>query len=114
MQNVIMAPAICSTVLIALLLAPRPVWAEQGGAEGAGRAAARGLCAECHAIERGEVRSPARSAPPFAEIAAVPGMTSAALRASLGTSHRTMPNIILTPDQLGDIVAYILSLKPSR
>jgi hypothetical protein len=46
-------------------------------------------------------------------IATVPGMTAAALLAALQTSHRerTMPNLILPPNELRDVVAYVLSLK---
>ena len=38
-------------------------------------------------------------------------MTGVALNAFLHTSHRTMPNLILTADQTNGIIAYILSLK---
>jgi hypothetical protein len=38
-------------------------------------------------------------------------MSGAALSSVLQTSHRTMPNIMLDADELGSIVAYILSLK---
>jgi hypothetical protein len=38
-------------------------------------------------------------------------MTSIALSAALNTSHRSMPNIMLSPDERADIIAYILSLK---
>jgi hypothetical protein len=38
-------------------------------------------------------------------------MTSIALSATLNTSHRAMPNIMLEADEQADIIAYILSLK---
>jgi hypothetical protein len=38
-------------------------------------------------------------------------MTATALAAALRTSHQTMPNVILQPDELGNIVAHILSLR---
>jgi hypothetical protein len=38
-------------------------------------------------------------------------MTSIALSAALNTSHRTMPNIMLQPDEQADVIAYILTLK---
>ena len=43
-----------------------------------GLAAAERLCAECHAVRGGELRSPFSSAPAFPTIAAVPGMTAMA------------------------------------
>jgi hypothetical protein len=38
-------------------------------------------------------------------------MTSIALSAALLTPHRSMPNVILDSNQLGSIVAYVLSLR---
>jgi hypothetical protein len=38
-------------------------------------------------------------------------MTTIALSAALNTSHRSMPNILLEPDDQAHIIAYILSLK---
>ena len=38
-------------------------------------------------------------------------MTETALYAFLQTSHRNMPNIRLEPDEVRNVVAYILSLK---
>jgi hypothetical protein len=57
-------------------------------------------------------RSPRAGAPTFEAIAAVPGMTTAALTVALRTPHRTMPNIVLETQELDDVVAYVLSLKP--
>ena len=34
-----------------------------------------------------------------------------ALNVSLLSSHRSMPNIVLDPQERADVVAYILSLK---
>jgi hypothetical protein len=38
-------------------------------------------------------------------------LTAIALTAALTTLHRTMPNMMLEPDERADIIAYILSLK---
>ena len=38
-------------------------------------------------------------------------MTATALRVWLQTSHPTMPNIMLAPNDMDNVVAYILSLK---
>jgi hypothetical protein len=37
-------------------------------------------------------------------------MTATALRVFLTTSHPKMPNPIVTPEQMTDVIAYILSL----
>jgi hypothetical protein len=38
-------------------------------------------------------------------------MTATALFVWMRTSHPTMPNIILEPEDLRNVVAYVLSLK---
>ena len=76
-----------------------------------GRALAREVCAECHAIRRQGGRSPNGEAPSFASVAATPGMNEMALNVFFQTSHRNMPNLILNSDQVREISAYILNLK---
>ena len=76
-----------------------------------GKAIAEQVCSECHAITKGQPRSPTGLAPTFESIATTPGMTTIALTAALRTSHRTMPNIILSDEQLRSVMAYITSLK---
>ena len=71
----------------------------------------REVCAGCHAVRRGETRSPAAEAPSFERIANVPGMTSLALAVALRTPHRTMPNLTFEAAELRNVIAYILSLK---
>jgi hypothetical protein len=41
-------------------------------------------------------------------------MTAMALRVALQTSHAMMPNIMLEPDELRDVIAYIVSLQSRR
>jgi mono/diheme cytochrome c family protein len=69
------------------------------------------ICSECHAVEKGQVRSPNSRSPTFMELARVPGMTEAALTVALTTPHAGMPMFILTPEQRAGVIAYILSLK---
>lgn len=79
----------------------------------AGELLANKWCAECHAV-RADRRGPNPSAPTFPELAAEPSITKYSLRALLRTPHETMPQITFTPDQIEDIVNYILSMKPRR
>ena len=76
-----------------------------------GHLLARQVCGECHAVGKRDFGWSNSQAPSFATIAATPGMTAMALRVFLNTSHRTMPNIILTNDQTNEIVAYIVSMR---
>jgi mono/diheme cytochrome c family protein len=97
--------------MVVLTLATGPGGAQEIGQPGRGLVAAQRLCAQCHAVQKGQTRSPNGNAPRFQTIAAVPGMTAIALSAALNTSHRSMPNIMLERDEQADIIAYILSLK---
>ena len=38
-------------------------------------------------------------------------MTAIALNVALQSPHKTMPNMMFEPDELRDLVAYILSMK---
>jgi mono/diheme cytochrome c family protein len=100
---------IWSTAVTATSLASGQSGAQD--AASAGLTLARQLCSECHGIERTEPRSPNPAAPPFETIANVPGMTGMALSAALQSPHRSMPNVMLDANQLGSVVAYILSLR---
>ena len=68
-------------------------------------------CAPCHGVAKGETRSPNPNAPSFQKITDVPGMTAIALNVALQSPHKTMPNLMFEPDELRDLVAYILSMK---
>ncbi len=75
-----------------------------------GRALAEQWCSQCHAVAPNEAAGDP-AAPDFPEIAQEPSATAYALRVFLRTPHATMPNFILAPDDIEDIVSYILSLK---
>jgi mono/diheme cytochrome c family protein len=98
--------------IAALIALAGPGQAQEAGQPEAGRVLALQICADCHAVVRGQARSPRDGAPTFEAIAGVPRMTVAALTVALRTSHRTMPNIMLEPAELDNIIAYIMSLRP--
>jgi cytochrome c len=52
--------------------------------------------------------------PAFRDVANTSGMTATAIRVFLRTSHPKMPNLILTPEETEDVIAYILSLHVPR
>ena len=99
-----MGIALLVSAIIAL-----PALAQEGDAR-AGLTIAQDTCAACHAIRKGQQSTNAK-APAFDKIANVPGMTVIALQASLQTSHRSMPNLILSTDDRRNVAAYIYSLK---
>ena len=87
----------------------------QDGDVAAGRTFAREACNRCHVVEPTNT-SPriVVIGPDFQHIANTKGMTATALRVFLTTSHPKMPNLILAPEQIADVSAYILSLRERR
>ena len=91
-----------------ILLAATTIAASQvQGDPAAGRLLVERSCSECHSQS-----SDVKRAPPFAAIAAMPSTTSLSIGVFLRTSHPTMPNVMLGPRELDDVIAYILSLRP--
>ena len=64
-----------------------------------------------HAVAPGETQSRLLEATAFETIANTSGMTGTAVSVWLQTSHPTMPDIVLSPDDMHDVIAYIASLK---
>lgn len=110
----ILCLAACAVVLVALTLPLRgvPAWAEDvRGDVVAGRALATKTCARCHSLSAAQRRERLYHAPGFDEIAAKPQTTAISLRAFLQSSHPTMPNLVLTPQERDNVIAFIMSLK---
>jgi mono/diheme cytochrome c family protein len=76
-----------------------------------GAAFAQTVCADCHAVKKGQKRSPNPKAPSFERVANTPGMTGIALHAWMVSPHPTMPDLVLGGDDKDNLAAYILSLK---
>ena len=75
---------------------------------------ARKVCAACHNVQRSDAKSPNSKAPPFKQIANTPGMSVTALTVWSRTTHPTMPNLIIEPNDMDDLIAYILSLRDRK
>jgi mono/diheme cytochrome c family protein len=94
------------------------VWAAGGPAAAqelpgdpvAGARLARDVCAECHVVAEDQLIDPG-AGPSFFEVVEHPATTELSLRAFLQTPHATMPNLMLTPEETDDIIAYLLKLK---
>jgi mono/diheme cytochrome c family protein len=78
-----------------------------------GERLAHEVCAECHAVDPGALRSSNPDAPAFQEIANTPGMNAVTIRVWLQSPHRTMPLLVLDSAELDGVSAYILSLGRS-
>jgi mono/diheme cytochrome c family protein len=104
-------------LLIAALAGPPRAFSAEANGEGdaqSGFAYAQDVCAECHAVKKGERQSPHAQAPSFTTIANAPGMNPARLRVWFAVSHRSMPDLHLTDRQADDLIAYITGLKAGR
>jgi mono/diheme cytochrome c family protein len=105
--------SITATVLAgaAFVALTSPIASQELGDAKRGEAIAKSVCAECHAVEKGEGGSRNGNAPRFQTLAAARGMTPMALTVALRTSHREMPNLVLKNREVDDIIAYFATLK---
>ena len=76
----------------------------------AGHRLADAWCKDCHAVEATTAPT-GNAAPDFAAIANQPSTTPLSLKVFLQNSHRSMPNLVIAPDEADSLVSYILSLK---
>ncbi len=77
--------------IVVLLAMPGAARAQQVGNVEAGHAYAKKICAECHAVERGEKESPYLDLPSFQSVADQPGITERALAVWL---QNPLPNAV--------------------
>ena len=100
-----------STAIALVLLLTSAASAQDAGESSRGLKVARVNCSACHAISRNEQLSPNPNAPPFQRVADTPGMTEIALNHLMHSAHKTMPLIILPPEDQRHLIAYVLSLR---
>jgi mono/diheme cytochrome c family protein len=102
--------ALCQALaLIALTLTTESL---ADSPEQRGKAYARAHCARCHAIGR-TGRSPFAPAPPFRTLhLRYPVETlGEALAEGINTGHALMPEFVLDPDQIHDLLSYLKTLE---
>jgi mono/diheme cytochrome c family protein len=102
-----MKPLLLGTIIV--LATATAAAADDLSRSQAGHVYAETYCSKCHSIGAGP--SPLEQAPRFKDVAEQPGVTAMSLQAFLQSSHPTMPNIILEPEDMRNVIAYILSLK---
>ena len=104
-------PAIVAGLMGASLLGSSHAGAQPVGDAAAGQALAQRWCSSCHMVAVGQPNALATGVPTFAGIARMPSTTALSLRVFLQTPHARMPDLNLTQDEIGDVAAYILTLK---
>src|SRR5882757_9899518 len=105
--------SIIATVLAGAVFAAStaPAGSQELGSAKRGETIAKAVCAECHAVEKGEGGSRNAKAPRFQTLAGTRGMTPMAIMVALRTSHREMPNLVLKNQEVDDLIAYFAILK---
>lgn len=106
-----LAALLCALGACAQTTPAAPVPAAVLGDPALGFSYAEQNCASCHAIARDAALSPRVAAPPFEQIANTPGMTRTALAAWLQSPHPSMPLLIVEPERVDDLAAYIATLR---
>lgn len=77
-----------------------------------GKAIAEKLCVGCHIVSAATTGAAMPTdVPPFVVIANKPGQTAQAIAGAIVVPHPPMPQIQLTREEIGDIAAYILTLR---
>ena len=105
----------CALAAAALLAAGSALAQDQErGDRVRGLAYAEANCAECHEVRAGHFDSPLSDAPAFQDIANATGMSAIALYPFFRTAHRDMPNLVVPPDDITDLTAYLLSIRRHR
>ena len=85
-------------------------WAQAAGDPARGIAYAEKTCASCHGVRSTDQSSPRPNTITFKEVANTPGMTGIAINVWLLTPHRSMPDLIIAPQDRADVISYIVSL----
>lgn len=95
--------------LLAGFLIGLPLLSAEAQDIGAGEKLAKRWCSECHHVGPDAARF--GFAPAFSRIARAKGVTETSIQVFLITPHHTMPNYVLSRDEIRDVAAYIVSLR---
>jgi mono/diheme cytochrome c family protein len=77
-----------------------------------GRHLAETVCSACHQTDPDSLApSPNPKAPSFLDISRTPSLSDLAIKVFLRSSHPSMPNFILSPEEIDSVTAYIRSLN---
>jgi mono/diheme cytochrome c family protein len=80
-----------------------------------GKYIAEKLCVGCHIVgAQAAGASVVADVPSFARIANMPGQSVQGIAGAIVVPHPPMPQIQLTREEIGDVAAYILTLRDAR
>ncbi len=98
-------------LFLMLISEPAEVNGQELGNPTAGQKYAEVTCSECHAVLPNDTASKIAKATAFGTVANSPGMNELAISVWRQTTHLSMPNIVVKPNDMNDVAAYIVSLK---
>jgi cytochrome c len=102
-------------VAVGFVLATDPAISQSSTPEIArGRELAERLCANCHIVNADPAVRANPDVPGFPAIAGRSDATAERLAGRIIIPHPAMPGVQLTVAEIRDVVAYILSLKPTK
>lgn len=107
-------PATLASLALLAAACAQPTAAQPPGNAKRGETYAAAACSQCHETGAGVGTPPYAKAPSFSAIAAIPGMTSMALNAWFVSSHRSMPNFIISERDREDLLAWFAVLRADR
>ena len=99
-------------LLLLLMAASLPASAQEVGNADVGRRLSETWCSSCHVVAASQSQASSNGVPSFRAIAADMAVTPMALDAFLQTPHHRMPDLHLSREEIDDVSAYILSLRP--
>lgn len=103
---------VCSDILSLMLVSePEGVSSQELSNPATRQKYAEAVCSECHAALPNDTASKVAKATAFETVANSPGMNELAISVWLQTTHPSMPNIVVKPNDISDVAAYIVSLK---
>src|SRR5579859_2522829 len=102
-----------AAMITGIILAGLPLGAaaQETGDPADGRHLAGTFCSNCHIITPTKQAVGSNHVPTFSAVANRPSTTPASLRKSMLRPHPQISNLQATPDELRDLIAYILSLR---
>ena len=105
----------CAVILTAVLAGSVAADSAELGDAKRGGEYAKKVCSECHGVSASDEQSPDFMAPTFREVANTKGITERALYVWLQSgNHESMPNFIIDPRDLDDVIAYIMSMRATQ
>jgi mono/diheme cytochrome c family protein len=76
-----------------------------------GRRIAETTCVACHQIDAKPAPQTVKPvAPSFVDVARMPSTTELSIKVFLRTSHKSMPNFMLSPEEIDSLAAYVVGL----